>query len=1033
MVEQSGEGGTNHSRASGEPDILMSDERLGSYRIRECLTHNLLGSLYSAVFEGNSSGPEDALIFLLTSKVAQDPDFGGRFQMYCGRLEKLRGEAILQCIAGEEIDGRFCIRYEGFPGHTVDAFLKGAGDDGEGEGATIQPHLPDPQWVEAFARAVAGAFDVAHGAGLHHYGFHTSSVLVGDSDPNQIKLWGVGIFEMIGQSLFEKIVSAGVSPIRTARHEPIVTPVDSLSPEMRKGEKTDSRADIYSLGNVTYRLLTGDPVERDLVPPTQKRSEVPEFWDRILERCLDPDPNRRYSSVVALMRALESRGEKAEPDGESDVPAGRAGRLAGIPIPAALQRRMSARAVVLVRLAMLGAFGVFVIGLGSFSYRMIMGVAETERETVVIRRVNVAEEAGFVLETDPARAEVIISGPAQERFYVQNGILLVDLDPGDYRLTVRSPLHHPSTASISVTDEPQEIRVRLRPAWAKLVLRTLPGSRLYAGTGEAPAFVDEVPDAGVLTLDERLFATEYAFSVMREGYVSAVLEPVGLDSDATTELEVELEPISGVVTVRSEPEGATVFLDGVDMGVTPLELKDLPVGEELDFTVGLAGYRTLSETIALEPGGRESLDFGRLDLKRGGVALHVRTKRGPFSNKELGRVTIVVDDEVLPDGGTARLDLPAGERRIRVAHPDFHPFEQTIRVDDGATGSVDVTLEPRAARLALAFPDGFNSPYALRVDGSSVRGRDGVYPVPVWRKVELELRVRDHFPIEKTVELDPNERSTWTVEPERIPAPVAGDSWTPPEFDYSFAWIPAGSFRMGSPMEELARAPNEGDSRGRPISVTLSRGFWMGMVPVSQRLYQQIMGENPSGFPGMDHPVESVSWMSAREFARRLNEREKEANRIPEGYEYRLPTEVEWEYAARAGSDMPFSWGDDATPEQGNFRGSYPREARGGEVETIDRYGTSPVGAYEPNAWGLHDVHGNLWEWCINPFHERYPSGDHTDDLGLADSGYRPVRGGSWEDFAHRCRSAARDRKRPGFTGRSVGFRIALAPLYTGE
>jgi formylglycine-generating enzyme required for sulfatase activity len=193
--------------------------------------------------------------------------------------------------------------------------------------------------------------------------------------------------------------------------------------------------------------------------------------------------------------------------------------------------------------------------------------------------------------------------------------------------------------------------------------------------------------------------------------------------------------------------------------------------------------------------------------------------------------------------------------------------------------------------------------------------------------------------------------------------------------------------------------------------VTLTKPFWMAKTEVTQRQYQQLMSSNPSRFKGDDLPVETVSWIDAMEFCRKLSEVERQAGRLPEGYEYTLPTEAQWEYACRAGTT-----GDHA----GNLDAMGWYKSNAGEK-------THPVGAKQPNAWGLYDMHGNVWEWCL----DFYDSGFYGKTTGVdpvnTGSGSLPViRGGCWDDGASNCRSADRDWYNPSVSYDIFGFRACL-------
>jgi formylglycine-generating enzyme required for sulfatase activity len=173
-----------------------------------------------------------------------------------------------------------------------------------------------------------------------------------------------------------------------------------------------------------------------------------------------------------------------------------------------------------------------------------------------------------------------------------------------------------------------------------------------------------------------------------------------------------------------------------------------------------------------------------------------------------------------------------------------------------------------------------------------------------------------------------------------------------------FAWIPPGTFTMGSPNTEEGRQKWEVQHK-----VTLTRGFYMGVYPVTQKQWHEVMGGNPSNFKkGDNYPVEMVSWEDCQKFVKKLSERE--------GQEYRLPTEAEWEYACRAGTTTTYYTGDDENAL--DRAGWYSKNS--GKV-------THPVGQKEANKWGLYDMHGNVYQWCADWYGD-YPQGDDKDPKG---------------------------------------------------
>ncbi|MBT3192574.1 MAG: SUMF1/EgtB/PvdO family nonheme iron enzyme [Verrucomicrobia bacterium] len=228
--------------------------------------------------------------------------------------------------------------------------------------------------------------------------------------------------------------------------------------------------------------------------------------------------------------------------------------------------------------------------------------------------------------------------------------------------------------------------------------------------------------------------------------------------------------------------------------------------------------------------------------------------------------------------------------------------------------------------------------------------------------------------------------------------------------DMELAWIEPGSFMMGSPTSEESRGSDEAQHR-----VTLSKGFWMGKYEVTQEQWEQVMGRNPSNFKGVKNPVEQVSWADCQGFLQKLNGTGVEGN-------FRLPTEAEWEYACRAGTTTVFHYGEDLDASMANFNGNYPYgRGRKGEY----RKKTVQVGSFKPNAWGLYDMHGNVWEWCQDWYGD-YPSGGATDPRGASSGSGRVLRGGSWYVYARDCRSASRVGSAPSVRGFVIGFRVLL-------
>jgi formylglycine-generating enzyme required for sulfatase activity len=253
--------------------------------------------------------------------------------------------------------------------------------------------------------------------------------------------------------------------------------------------------------------------------------------------------------------------------------------------------------------------------------------------------------------------------------------------------------------------------------------------------------------------------------------------------------------------------------------------------------------------------------------------------------------------------------------------------------------------------------------------------------------------------------------------------PARGKSFTN-SIGMNLVYIPPGEFMMGSrdTVEEVVRKGG-GKSKNAYLTdehpqhrVKITNGFFMGSTEVSQAQYVAIMVTNPSAFKGENNPVETVSWNKAVEFCKKLSERE--------GKTYRLPTEAEWEYACRAGTTTPFHTGETIHTSQANYEGNY---VYGSGTKGVNRERTISVGSFPPNAFGLYDMHGNVWEWCQDWYGKDYYSTSPTTDPQGPSTGVYPVlRGGSCSTLPRHCRSAIRFRNSPFARIRTFGFRILL-------
>ncbi|MBP8132002.1 MAG: SUMF1/EgtB/PvdO family nonheme iron enzyme, partial [Candidatus Hydrogenedentes bacterium] len=350
---------------------------------------------------------------------------------------------------------------------------------------------------------------------------------------------------------------------------------------------------------------------------------------------------------------------------------------------------------------------------------------------------------------------------------------------------------------------------------------------------------------------------------------------------------------------------------------------------------------------------------------------------------------------------------------------------------------VEAVPPPRRAAVAWWYAEGQaqRGPMSLEelrsaIAGGKVRAETEVWRegMPGWQPAGSVRELKGTFPVAKTPPARPPEAVITPGNQQTLqrvfggaPAPAQGEraAGTETQVDLGngvmldLVWCPPGTFLMGSPESEPERKPIETQHQ-----VTLTQGFWMGKYEVTQGQWERVMGTNPSLFKGDPRlPAEQVSWGDCQKFLAKLNGRVS-------GGGFRLPTEAQWEYACRAGTSTPFHFGETISTDQANYNGNY---TYGNGRKGVWRQKTTVVGSFPSNAWGLHDMHGNIWEWCADWFGD-YASGSVTDPAGAASGRDRVLRGGSWNSGPTCCRSASRDHYTPGARLNYGGFRVVRTP-----
>ncbi len=354
--------------------------------------------------------------------------------------------------------------------------------------------------------------------------------------------------------------------------------------------------------------------------------------------------------------------------------------------------------------------------------------------------------------------------------------------------------------------------------------------------------------------------------------------------------------------------------------------------------------------------------------------------------------------------------LGTGKWYYEVSREDWGWWGREITISEGGDGHEVLVLKPGVVKITTE-PDGVDVLVGSR--------KIGVTPLTVTDVApgEVEYALRRVGYEDRTLfgSIRPNEQLVLTAELKKIPGPVPGYNAViqlPGGVKMALVWIPPGDFTLGT----MADDPNHRIDEGPSTRVRLRNGYWLGATPVTQRQWIAVMGVNPSihKAAGLDAPLENVTWFEAREFCQKLTELKQASGLLPPGYTYALPTEAQWEYAARAGTRSDWSFGSD----QGQLsRYSWFADNNAGS--------TQPVGQKNSNPWGLYDIHGNVWE-MTRSWYEDYPGGATIDYEGPPVGDLRVGRGGSWNSQAAMTRTAHRGWLQPGQRSGNLGFRLCL-------
>ncbi len=478
---------------------------------------------------------------------------------------------------------------------------------------------------------------------------------------------------------------------------------------------------------------------------------------------------------------------------------------------------------------------------------------------------------------------------------------------------------------------------------------------------------------------------------------------ITISSEASTEKVIKLQPDYSILNINSNPQGATVYIDDEKAGTTPVTTKPISAGEHsLQFRMSM--YKTKTVTHNVQSGGGTQTITETLQPNFSTVTITAPNQSEIYINNEKKGV------------GSWSGKLNAGDYIVEARKESHHSTKTAINVKVGE--NINKTLEAPIPRYGVLDLQTSPAKASVMIDGKEMGVTPQIIKNILIGKRSITLKKEGYETLTKNVTIEEGkvqpEKLTLQKKTEQQPIAVTQpkeNKTTTKDFtetinglNLQMVYVEGGTFTMGATPEQGSEAY---DYEKPAHKVTLS-SYYIGKFEVTQAQWRAIMGKTPSSFIGDNNPVERVSWNEAQEFCQKLS--------TLTGKKYRLPTEAEWEYAARGGNKSKgykYS-GSNTIGDVAWYTSNSGRK-------------THPVGQKQPNELGIYDMSGNLWEWCYD-WKGSYSSSPQTNPTGPTSGSTRVFRGGSWEYTAKICRVAYRDGNFPGIRGSYLGLRVVCEP-----
>ncbi len=603
------------------------------------------------------------------------------------------------------------------------------------------------------------------------------------------------------------------------------------------------------------------------------------------------------------------------------------------------------------------------------------------------------------------------------------------LQAGDYEFQIKRDGFRTSNVKVTVTDKPS-YPVKIDD------LAPLSGDIKISVSMTADVARDRIPTSGKVKIDnapwrdcklpyllEDYRCKDYMISLKVENFiVKPETVEIWNDDEETSVVDFKLTPVPAPVLIKY-PVNLPIFIGDKKIGFTN-RLFYLPAFVEEKIKITREGYQDAFVDITPVPETETTVTLPEMKKRHGD--LQVSMTPSPLLTK----------DAVLPDRVEVRINggswqsvkLPFSmeklpsidyEVELKALNYNFTPEKLKFFLKEKQVNKVNFEVFPE--KLPVLIKSNVRGAKIYDVNGAEL-GTVGQY-IRLAPFVNYDLYIRKKAYKDYHLQLLVNKlvapRREVVVSIKREKGAVLGADWKIETLDLTMKNIKPGVFMMGD---------KKGKSDERNVhKVTLTENFWMSDKPITQAQFKKVMGYNPSfalkGVDCSDYPVTNISWDEAIKFCKKLTKIEQDKGYLLENDSFALPTEAEWEYCCKAGTSTPFHFGNDLSSSDANIDGTFSYKGQRGKMRGF----TSKVGTFKPNAWGLYDMHGNVWEWCNDTYKHAYSKIPQVDPKGAAViSDEKVLRGGSWKSYPKDSRSTTRNYRSRVAKDTTVGFRIVL-------